>query len=65
MIKEFCDKVELLPDTRYKLSEKQIIDDVQSGEIFGMVEVDIETPDELQDYFSEYQPIPKHTKMSR
>ena len=37
VIKEFCDKVELLPDTRYKLSEKQIIDDVQSGEIFGKI----------------------------
>ena len=64
-MKKFCEQVKLLPDKRYMLSEKQIIKDVKQGKIFGMVEVDIETPEELKDYFSEYQPLTKHAKLSR
>ena len=39
------------------VNEKQILTAVQSGELFGAVEVDIVVPDHLQEYFSECSPI--------
>ena len=39
--------------------------DIKSGKIFGLAEVDIETPDELKDIYAEFQPNQKRAKISR
>ena len=64
-MKDFCDKVQLYPDTRPKLSEQQIINEIRAGAIFGMAEVDIHCPDHLKESFSEFQPITKKAMLSR
>ena len=60
-----CQNQSIVIDKRWKLTEKQIIDEVKSGQLFGMVECDINTPDHLKTIFSEYQPITKHSQVSR
>ena len=52
-------------DKRHRITEQQIIEEVKSGKLFGMVECDIETPEELKTVFSEFQPIAKHARISR
>ena len=64
-VRDFCSTVQTVVDKRPKLSEKQIIDEVKSGALFGMVQCDITTPDELKTIFSEFQPIAKHAYLSR
>ena len=43
---------------------KRLIDVVKSGSIFGIISVDIHTPEHLKDYFSEMTPIFKNTLVS-
>ena len=64
-IKQFCNNLDFVVDTRYQISEKQIVNEIQSGKIFGMAEVDIITPESLKSIFAEYQPIQKHAFLSR
>ena len=64
-VREYCEQLDFLIDKRYKLTEKQIIDEVKSESLFGFVECDIETPDHLRDATAEYQPVMKHSWMSR
>ena len=53
------------PDTKIKVTQNEIIEGVKKGSIFGLVCVDIETPEELKDHFSEMTPIFKNTLVSR
>lgn len=46
------------------MTEKQIITDVRVGTLFGFVEVDIQVPNHLKDYFKEMTPIFKNVKVS-
>ena len=46
-----------------KVSDKEILDSVLSGELFGMLEVDIHVPDELKEHFEDLPPIFKNTKV--
>lgn len=48
-----------------KMSHADILDGIKSGSFFGLVEVDIETPDHLKCYFAELPPIFKNTLVSR
>ena len=48
-----------------KLCKNVIIEGVKKGEIFGLISVDIETPEHLKDYFSKVTPIFKNTLVSR
>ena len=48
-----------------KPSEQDIINAVQNGTLFGLVYVDIRTPDHLKDRFAELPPIFKNTEVSR
>lgn len=64
-ISEFCKRSNIEVDKRYKVTESQIIKDVIEGKIFGMVEVDIHTPEKYKDLYSEFQPISKHAMISR
>eukprot|EP00158_Paraphelidium_tribonemae_P000621 Partr_v1_DN22998_c0_g1_i3_m42543 putative protein Hydra magnipapillata len=41
-----------------------LIDDIQSGDFFGIVECDIEVPQHLHEYFSEMSPIFKNTEVT-
>ena len=53
------------PETKNKLSEKEILDGVQAGHIFGMIQVDIHTPENLKQMLEEMTPIFKNTLVSR
>jgi hypothetical protein len=46
------------------MRESQILDMVRDGCMFGALEVDIEVPEELKDYFSEMTPIFKNVTVS-
>jgi len=65
LLKKFCEELNYMVDKRYKLTEDQILAEVKSEKLFGMVECDIETTDELKNAFAEFQPIPKHAYMQR
>ena len=64
-IQDFCNGLDFVVDKRNKLSEKQILSEVKDGKLFGMVEVDLHTPEKYKDAFSEFQAITKHAQMSR
>ena len=48
-----------------QLDQNEIIQVVKKGTIFGLICVDIETPEHLKDYFSEMTPIFKNNLVSR
>ena len=50
---------------RWTMTQQQILSAVVDGTLFGMVECDICVPEELQDYFSEMQPIFKNAMVTR
>jgi len=52
-------------DKKSTMSEAEILAAVTSGELFGMVEVDIEVPPELKDHFAEMPPIFKNVDIRR
>jgi len=52
-------------DKRVYVSEQEIIEEIKAGSLFGMVECDLETPEDLKLAFSEFQPISKHANVSR
>ena len=45
---------------QYRMTQQEIIEHIQAGNIFGAVEVDIHVPDELKYFFSEMCPIFKN-----
>jgi G:T-mismatch repair DNA endonuclease (very short patch repair protein) len=53
------------PETKQRLSERDILDGVQTGSIFGMIQVDIHTPEHLKPLFEEMTPIFKNALVSR
>ena len=53
------------PDTRIKIDQNEIIEGVKKGTIFGLVCVDLKTPEHLKDHFCEMTPIFKNTLVSR
>ena len=53
------------PDTKVQLGQNEIIEGVKKGTIFGLISVDIDTPEHLKHYFSEMTPIFKNTLVSR
>ena len=50
---------------RWTMTQQQILTAVVDGTLFGMVEFDVCVPEELQDYFSEMQPVLKNASVSR
>jgi G:T-mismatch repair DNA endonuclease (very short patch repair protein) len=64
-VSEFVNKLNFLVDTRPQISEQTIIREVQTGALFGMVEVDIETPPEYYHHFAEFQPVIKRASVSK
>ena len=47
------------------LSEKQLLQGIIDGRLFGYVQGDIEVPEHLRSYFSNFPPIFKNTEVSR
>ena len=47
------------------LSEEDILTEVRDGSLFGVVVCDIRVPDNLKHRFKDFQPILKHTMISR
>ena len=47
------------------LSEEQLLQQINDGPLFGYVQCDIEVPEHLRDYFSNFPPIFKNTVVSR
>ena len=50
---------------RCTMTQQQILAAVVDGTLFGMVECDVRVPEELQDYFSEMQPVFKNASVTR
>ena len=50
---------------RWIMTQHQILAAVVDGTLFGMVECDVRVPEELQDYFSEMQPVFKNAIVTR
>ena len=50
---------------RRTMTQQQILAAVVDGTLFGMVECDVRVPEELQDYFSEMQPVFKNVSVTR
>ena len=50
---------------RWFMTQHQILAAVVDGTLFGMVECDVRVPEELQDYFSEMQPVFKNASITR
>ena len=50
---------------RRPLSEEQLLQGIINGQLFGYVQSDIEVPEHLQSYFSNFPPIFKNTEVSR
>ena len=50
---------------RWTMTQQEIITAVVDGTLFGMVECDVRVPEELQDYFSEMQPVFKNASVTR
>ena len=53
-----------LPHKR-PLSEEQLLQQILDGRLFGYVQCDIEVPEHLRDYFSNFPPIFKNTVVSK
>ena len=51
-------------EEKFRVTQRDILDSIQKGELFGAVLVDIKVPDELKDYFSEMAPIFKNVNVS-
>ena len=45
----------------FRMTEQEVLVNVMNGRMFGAVEVDIEVPEHLRDYFEEMPPIFKNT----
>ena len=45
------------------MNKQQILEAIQEGSLFGLVECDIKVPEHMKDYFSEMTPIFKNTKV--
>ena len=52
-------------DKKQEMTEEEILQCVQEGTLFGMVECDIETPAELKSTFKEMPPVFKNVEVSR
>ena len=50
---------------KWTMTKQQILAAVVDGTLFGMVECDVCVPEELQDYFSEMQPVFKNASVTR
>ena len=60
------DKSYLYPtEDKYRMTEKQILDYVKDGSLFGVVECDIEVPAHLKPHFSEMPPIFKNITVTK
>ena len=51
-------------EEKFRVTQKEILDSIRIGELFGAVLVDIEVPDELREYFSEMCPIFKNVHVT-
>jgi hypothetical protein len=64
-IKKFLKETVMLPlEEKFRLKEAEIIAAIQSGELFGVIECDINVPPHLIQYFSELPPIFKNTDVT-
>ena len=50
---------------KHPLSEEQLLRGLIDGQLFGYVQCDIEVPEHLRDYFSNFPPSFKNTAVSR
>ena len=63
-----CDwsKIDTPPKkSKGKLTESEILDKVREGTLFGLVKVDIRTPDHLKQKLAEFPPIFKNCEVGR
>ena len=53
------------PSSAGKMSQAEIIEGVKSGSVFGLIQVDIHTPEHLKPYFAEMTPVFKNILVSK
>ncbi|KAJ8050172.1 hypothetical protein HOLleu_03268 [Holothuria leucospilota] len=64
-IKQFIQELFPYPlQNKLKMSEKEMVDHVKKGTLFGTVECDIVVPDDVKHHFSEMPPIFKNAEVS-
>ncbi len=65
-LKEFIATTQRNPTTHKRtMTQEEVLEAVKDETLFGLVQCDIETPDELKEYFREMTPIFKNTTVSR
>ena len=62
-IKAFVQSRRSVPKTT--LTEDEVINAVRDGSMFGLIEVDIQVPDNLKEYFEKMTPIFKNIDLTR
>ena len=50
---------------KWKMTQQQILIDVRTGTLFGIIECDVRVPEELRAHFAEMQPVFKNVNMTR
>ena len=63
-LRQFLQKFRRPLDYKQTMNEQQILEAIQEGTLFGLIECDIKVPELLKDYFSEMTPIFKNTDVS-
>ena len=64
-IRKHCLDIQTASERKRKLSSSQILRGIRLGEIFGIVEVDIEVPEDLREKFAEFPPIFKNVEICK
>ena len=63
--KKFLSDNHKTPTFNKPMTKEQVIQNINDGSLFGMVECDIHVPDELREYFSEMTPIFKNAEIAK
>ena len=63
VLRQFLRRFRRPLDYQQTMTEDQVLEAVKEGTLFGMVECDIEVPEDLKPHFAEMTPIFKNTKI--
>ena len=63
--RDFLHSTRLPHYNKTKMSQREVLEAVMDGSLFGMIECDIRVPTALKEHFAEMPPIFKNTDVSR
>ena len=64
-VKHFLDSKFPNRNTKWEMTQQNVLENIVKGNLFGIVECDISVPEHLRSYFAEMQPIFKNANISR